>query len=246
MAVESHSVTPEAHDAARAGDAPYPGAEQNEGAPKPPAPEEAAKAPSPEPEPEPEDEAGDQPTDDSEGDESEESEESSLDYQSLYSEFAERGELSEESLASVKKALPQLPEGVIETYLQGLRALQAQAVSEGYSVVGGQENYSAMVEWARGNLSEQEIAEYNTAMDRGPAAAKFAIQGLYARYSAESGSEPSLAHAGRPASGDPPIRSRADLVSKIRDPRYAKDPAFRAQVERELAASMNHDQYKRY
>lgn len=244
MAVESYQVTPEHHEAAKAGTEPYvPGEEQSSteesGIEQASAPEETPEAPA---EQTPEQAAEDaQKTAESLG----------LDYGKLYQEFTEKGELGEQSVKAIKDALPGLPDEVLATYLSGLKALQAQAEQAAFQLVGGQEQYQTLVQWGAENLSEGEIAEYNAALDRGGDAAKFAIQGLHARMQGKSTaprpSEPSLVHQGQRTAGEPLIKSRREFVDKyIRDPRWEKDAAFRANAEELLNRSMQSPDYRKY
>jgi hypothetical protein len=66
-----------------------------------------------------------------------------------------------------------------------------------------------------------------------------AIAGLNAQFRATQGSNPSLLNGFAPAGGDAVVgyRSTAELTTAMSDPRYAKDPAYRKDVEAKLAAS---------
>jgi hypothetical protein len=159
------------------------------------------------------------------------------DFSKYEQEFVSTGNLSEESIAEIV-AKYKLPKQYVETYIAGLQALQAQELNRGYALVGGEQNYASMVEWAKVNLSPQEIQDYNNQVTSGkPEAVKFAIEALYSRYKAAVGDTPNLisGNTGQPSSNG--FRSRAEIISAMSDPRYAKDPAYRKEVMDKIAVT---------
>ena len=107
-----------------------------------------------------------------------------------------------------------------------------------YDIVGGESNYEQMTAWATENMSEADIDAFNTTIETGDAdLMRFAIQGLEARYRSEVGNEPQLIQGNNaPVSGGK-FDSAAELTAAMRDPRYAKDPAYRNTVAQKLARS---------
>jgi hypothetical protein len=104
--------------------------------------------------------------------------------------------------------------------------------------VGGQEEYQNMLQWASQNLSEQEINLYDAAMDKGdPLTMFFAAQALFARYQDGVGYDGELLTGSAPQSTSQGFRSQAELIAAMSDPRYDKDPAYRADVADKLAVS---------
>jgi len=104
--------------------------------------------------------------------------------------------------------------------------------------VGGPEEYGSMIQWASQNLSEQEINLYDAAMDKGdPLTMFFAAQALFARYQDGVGYDGELLTGSAPASTSQGFRSQAELIAAMSDPRYDKDPAYRADVADKLAVS---------
>lgn len=173
-----------------------------------------------------------------------------LDYAALGEEIGQKGNLSDESMAKVKAALPGVPAEIISAYIEGEKAkaelatVQAERqVADGYAMAGGKDQYLAMAEWARNNLSSDEIDAYHASIDSGKASMKFAIEGLKARFAASK--EPSLANrSAASAPGTPAIENMAQLRALIRDERYRTDPAFRANVERQLGQSKDSGRFQ--
>lgn len=104
--------------------------------------------------------------------------------------------------------------------------------------VGGSDEYQSMIQWAGQNLSEQEVAMYDAVMDRGdPLAMFFAAQALNARYQDAVGYDGEMLTGNAPRNSTDSFRSQAELVEAMSDPRYDRDPAYRADVADKLERS---------
>lgn len=150
-------------------------------------------------------------------------------------EFASSGSLTDETVESfVSKGIPR---DFIDNYVAGLRALQAQAVTEAQGLVGGEDNWNAMMTWAKG-LPEADVEAFNEAVTN-PKTSSLAIQGLYSRFTAANGSEaPSAAASAQRGATDGDVyRSTSEMTSDMRDSRYKTDQAFRSGVEQKIARS---------
>ena len=113
-----------------------------------------------------------------------------------------------------------------------------QDVEQIQESIGGTEEYQSMIQWASQNLSEQEIGMYDTVMDRGdPLAMFFAVQALNARYQDSVGYDGEMLTGSAPRNTSDSFRSQAELVAAMSDPRYDKDPAYRADVADKLERS---------
>jgi len=108
------------------------------------------------------------------------------------------------------------------------------------NIVGGEENYQNMIEWASQNVSEGDIQMFDAVMDSGdPRAAFFAIQAMAYRYQDAVGTEGKMVQGKAPSQTENTFRSQAELVRAMSDPRYESDPAYRQDVMNKLAASKN-------
>ena len=104
--------------------------------------------------------------------------------------------------------------------------------------VGGMNEYQTMIQWASGNLSEQEINLYDAAMDRGdPLTMFFAAQALNSRYQDAVGYDGEMLTGSAPRNTSNGFRSQAELIAAMSDPRYDKDPAYRQDIADKLAVS---------
>ena len=173
----------------------------------------------------------------------EESEETSADsslFDRLYEES--KGEFSEETLKAIAEAKPQ---DLAKMYLDYRynNSQEKQTISEAdasslKNSVGGEKNYSQMLQWATDNLSEQEISMYDSVMDSGNAgAAYFAMQALSYRYKDSVGVEGNLLQGKAAANSSRGFKSQAEVVTAMQDPRYDRDPAYRQEVMAKLESS---------
>jgi hypothetical protein len=162
---------------------------------------------------------------------------SKVDLTPFHNEWAEKGELSDDSFSKLEGM--GFPKELVQQYIKGFQATQAQEAQTLFGEVGGEQNYRQMTEWAAKSLSQDEIRAYDEMVSRGDVAqAKIAIKGLHAQYKAANGSAPKL--LGGKASSDSsvsPFRSTTEVVAAMSDPRYKADPAFCRDVESRLSIS---------
>lgn len=161
-----------------------------------------------------------------------------LNLDDLSKSYWETGSLTDEQFASLEKA--GYPRNLVDQFIAGQEAVLAQRSATVYSSVGGEENYSAMIEWAGDNLKPAEIAAFNKAVngsDMGQI--MFAVRGLKAQYESSVGFEPSATVKGQtaPNTSGASYKSLAEMQRDMSDPRYSTDPAFRKVVEDKLSRS---------
>jgi hypothetical protein len=152
-------------------------------------------------------------------------------------EFAEKGELSAESYEKLDKL--GFGKDIVDAYIAGQEALGNQITTEVYSTVGGETAYGDLMQWAKTNLSESEKAAFNAVADSGSVdQLKLAVAGLKAKHTAAEGSEPNLlsGNTTQTQSGDV-FESVQEVTAAMKDPRYKKDPAYRAKVQAKLGRS---------
>ena len=156
--------------------------------------------------------------------------------ETLSEEFAKDGKLADGSYKSLEKA--GIPKEYVDRFIAGQQAIADQQSASVKNMVGGAESYDAMSEWAGNNLSETEKQAYNTAVNsKDLEAVKLAVVGLKARYAQSTGSEPKLVEGKASPSGAQGFASWAQVTQAMSDPRYAKDPAYQAEVKNKLANS---------
>ena len=158
-----------------------------------------------------------------------------LDFSVFQQEYNETGQLSEDAYKALHEAgiEPQM----VDTWIAGQEAIADQQIDSIYNMVGGEEAYNGMLEWAGNNLQPWEMDAFNNQIENLDANSMFAVQGLMARMQNEEGSPPML-YQGEPSQySAPKYDSLAQLTSAMSDPRYTSDPAFRREVTERLKYS---------
>jgi hypothetical protein len=159
-----------------------------------------------------------------------------VDLAALESEFTESGALSEATYAKLAEA--GFDKTTVDTYIAGQQALNEQFRNRIAEHVGGSERLNSALEWATTNLSPIEAKAFNSVVDTADEAGlKLALDGLMAKFDADGGAEPTLLGGNVNRNSGSIFRSTAELTAAMGDPRYARDPAYRADVEQRLARS---------
>lgn len=116
--------------------------------------------------------------------------------------------------------------------------MTAQDVEALQNIVGGSEQYDQLIDWAKDNLSEQEISMYDHVMESNdPIAMFFAIRALGNSYENAVGVDGELLTGTESSTPQNVFRSQAEVVQAMSDPRYDNDPAYRQDVFEKLERS---------
>lgn len=160
-----------------------------------------------------------------------------LDWAALNSEYAEKGDLSPETRA--KLAEKGFDQAAVDSYIAGQKAIAKQYDDAAHEAAGGEAQMQLLLKWAGANFTEQEATVFNEAVTSGNIPKmKLAMSGLRARYESAEGRTPTLVQGKSDAgSGPQPFGSLKEQSAAQRDPRYAKDPAYRKQVEDRIRVS---------
>ena len=156
-------------------------------------------------------------------------------------------EFHEEALAELKEMDPvELAKMHIEYRKQvetgetGGRDFSEQDITELKGIVGGEENYTNMIQWAQGALNETEVNMFDAVMAKGdPLAAFFAVRALAYAYNDSVGYEGNMVQGKAPKQSNDQFRSQAEVVAAMGDPRYESDPAYRRDIMQKLERSPN-------
>ena len=166
-------------------------------------------------------------------------EEAGVNYSKINEYWQQNGEITDKHYKELEKA--GFPKSLIDTHLNGLRneatVLESDltAIKDTY---GGEDAFTAMQYWARDNLTEAEKNAYSNGINSGNLeTVKLTVAGLHARYSNAVGSEPNLISGKAATYSADKFESTAQLEEAMNDPKYKRDPAFRAKVEEKLSRS---------
>jgi type II secretory pathway component GspD/PulD (secretin) len=159
-----------------------------------------------------------------------------LNYDAFVQEFMATGGLSDDAYEALQQA--GIPQDIVDQYIEGQQAIADDIKGQAYSTVGGEREYSRMIDWATNNLSQGQIDAFNASLETGDVdQAMFAIQGLAAQYRSDVGTNPNLMSGGTTGTSAGSYQSVAEVTRDMADPRYDSDPAFRQMVALKLQNS---------
>jgi hypothetical protein len=169
-------------------------------------------------------------------------------YESAAKDYqANGGKLSDTSYKALEDA--GYPRQVVDAWVAGqvaqqdAAAIQHRIASEVYTRqvhdhVGGFEQYDNMQAWAKANMSHEDLAAIDQALQSGNLAiARQAMDAVSARYVRANGTSGTLLVPINVGMGDVDgsmITTAAEVVSAMRDPKYATSESYRAEVQRRI------------
>ncbi len=164
----------------------------------------------------------------------------------MWDEATSGKEFSEELTKELEGKTPQEIANMYLDYREanqgqsGSRDFTADEVTQLKGIVGGEKNYSNMVDWATKSLSQQEVDMFDAVMQQGnPLAAFFAVRSLAYAYNDAIGYDGNMVQGKAPKQSNDQFRSQAEVVKAMGDPRYDEDPAYRRDIMEKLDRSPN-------
>lgn len=157
-----------------------------------------------------------------------------FDYDALTTEFQANGDLLPETREKLAKQ--GITGEILDNYIEGQKAIVQRHMEDISTVVGGMEQMATIVDWAKANLSEEEKKSIDSVHD--PAVIKIILKDLENRMKDTEGYIPQAQLQG--GAGETKgnyFESMAEVEEAINDPRYSKDPVYRAKVAQKLTAS---------
>tara|TARA_B100002019_G_scaffold289900_1_gene306494 strand:+ start:1125 stop:1907 length:783 start_codon:yes stop_codon:yes gene_type:complete len=122
----------------------------------------------------------------------------------------------------------------------GSRDFSQEEITQLKGIVGGDRNYSNMLDWAQKSLNEQEVKMFDAVMEKGdPLAAFFAVRSLAYAYNDAVGYDGKMVQGKAPRQSNDQFRSQQEVVRAMADPRYDDDPAYRREIMDKLERSPN-------
>jgi len=167
-------------------------------------------------------------------------------WQGWTDELASSGELSDDSRNAAAEMMG-VDREVVDIYVEGYKAKNRAQYSTAANVVGGQDSLNTILKWSATNLSEAERINVNNQL-LGPNS-EMVLLGLKAKYDAANPATPSKqarsaepknvkqAATGAVKAGPEVFPSRLHMNAAMNDPRYSRDPGYRAQVEARMQAT---------
>ena len=175
--------------------------------------------------------------------EEEEQEDTDETVESLFDRLWEQSQSDEFNEDTLKELSESDPADLAKMYLEYRNSTSNTSLSNEEAEalkgsVGGEEQYSQLMQWANENMNDQEIDMFDSVIDSGDVnAAYFAIQALSYKYGDSVGVEGKLVQGKAPTETTRGYKSQAEVVSAMQDPRYDRDPAYRQEVMAKLERS---------
>lgn len=164
---------------------------------------------------------------------------STEEFNGYYNEFVEKGSLSEDTYKDLEAK--GLSKEFVDNYIAGQNAISQQIISEVHSVVGGEEAYTDLINWAKDNLSDAQKTELNKRLTSGnvQSAKDTAEYVMYLRNKAEP--QPPVRIGGQSHSGNvngvKPFTDRGDYSKAVSNRLYGRDAKYTNMVDKRYLAS---------
>jgi hypothetical protein len=158
-------------------------------------------------------------------------------------EYTESGQMSPETLAQFDNmSSREVVEAVMNMELpqqqQEAADLSTQEVNQIKNLVGGEQGYTDLMEWANEALPASVIQNFDSLVSSaGSEMIQLAVLGLQSYYQKSNGYEGNMVTGRTAPTQQDVFRSQAEVVSAMQDPRYDSDPAFREDVFNKLSRS---------
>ena len=154
----------------------------------------------------------------------------------FYSEYQDKGQLSEQSYEELNKM--GLDKNLVDGYIAGQEAIANNDVQAVHNLVGGADNYSKLIEFAKTNLSEAEQNAFNDTLETGSIEqVKFAVQSIASTAGISSEQPQTMINGDSIETASDVFESSAQVIEAMNDKRYQTDPAYRKTVEDKIARS---------
>lgn len=161
-----------------------------------------------------------------------------LNFDDLGVQIATSGDISKEARAAL--VAKGIPEAIINQHIAATKAQITHEAAQAFAVVGGEEQFKEMSNWAAESASESQLLTYNTLVQKGDAASvKAAMEYLKGIHVEANGSTAAkrVEGSGNGAPNNEVYTSRAQVTADMKNPLYKTDAAFRAKVEAKVKRS---------
>lgn len=159
-----------------------------------------------------------------------------VDFKQAIKEYKEAGNISSRTMANLVNA--GYPKEVIESFIDGQRAIEERFTKAVYDTAGGEEEYFKMTQWASNNLPQSTLKAFNKALDSNDLdLISMMVAGIQSKMSTTRGtSNPTILgnSVGSTEGESRGFASKQDMIKAMSDPRYARDPAYTRSVEQKM------------
>lgn len=161
-----------------------------------------------------------------------------VDFNVAVKEYERTGDLSEETIKALENA--GYPIEVVESFIEGRKAVEAKFTHAIYDSVGGEKEYQKIITWASNNLQKKSIDSFNRAIDNNNFdAIVLMLEGMKSKMVAKMGTAKKSIHgSAKPHQSQPKgFTSKADIIKAMSDPRYGREAKYTQEVEQMMWAT---------
>lgn len=167
--------------------------------------------------------------------------EQKVDISKFAKEIESTGKLSEASYKELEGK--GFTKNDVDSYVAGRIAKDEKDTNYVLSNIGGKDGYTALSEWAKTGLTEEERIKFNSILDtKNVEAVKLALESLHQKMAEANGQSPNLFRGSVNMDKDV-FASMDDVVSAVQDKRYngktKEDRDYQAQVREKIARSQH-------
>lgn len=115
---------------------------------------------------------------------------STADAKALLFDAVQSGDLTKIDRAGLEEKVGKYAANIIlrgtETFVKEQQTKADAIIADVHTAAGGSEQWGTVSNWAKSNIPEADLAEYRPMIDKGGAAARFAVSEIMGRYNADS------------------------------------------------------------
>tara|TARA_A200000113_G_scaffold226000_1_gene249315 strand:- start:7274 stop:8041 length:768 start_codon:yes stop_codon:yes gene_type:complete len=164
-----------------------------------------------------------------------------LDLEETVSRYIENDGFTDEDYAKFEAV--GLTRDKVEMMVEGYKSTIKNAESEILETVGGEERFQKVTEWAKANLSSQELKAFNEAVSvditdpSNKQGVLMAVSYLNSKYESAVGKDGNLLQGKNSTPSVQAYEDWSQVAAAVNDPRYKTSPAFRKEHDRKLMNS---------
>lgn len=148
--------------------------------------------------------------------------------QKVRDNYAKSGQLTDVDYADLAAA--GYDRATVDVYMAGVKAQETAIYGEAFALTGGEEGYTALMQWAATNLSKEEQDDFDARVTN-TATMKKAVSELVAKQKAALGSDGKKTTATAPNApvGVTPYKTKQELMAAVNSAEYKTSAEFRHQ-----------------
>jgi hypothetical protein len=153
----------------------------------------------------------------------------------LESAYQTDGDFTEAQYSALEKV--GIPRDLVTQYVDNMGYRQESQTKEALEYAGGEDEWNSLSRWAADNIPEEEVHEYNSLL--ASPNWRIGIDAMKVRMgaTAPNRNEPRLLSGEQRAGNTFGYRTKSEMMSDMKNPKYSTDAAFRQDVMRKMQSA---------